>query len=104
MRPLGKRELIKLLDELAKNPARTRVDLSHGRFSLAGAQSKTALRKVGKKWYLPMGLEPTTHILKPTLKTHPDDFAYNEHYCHALAARLGIKAAQSQVEMMGDHT
>jgi serine/threonine-protein kinase HipA len=104
LRPLGKRELIKLLDELAKNPARTRVDISQGRFSLAGAQSKTALRKVGKKWYLPMGLEPTTHIFKPMLKTHPDDYAYNEHYCHKLAARLGIKVAQSQVEMIGEHT
>lgn len=104
LQPLSNRELIKLLDELAKNPAHTRVDISRGRFSLAGAQSKTALRKVGKKWYLPMGLEPTTHILKPMLKTHPDDYAYNEHYCHSLAARLGIKVAQSQVEMMGEHT
>jgi serine/threonine-protein kinase HipA len=104
LRPLGLRELIKLLDGLAKNPARTRLDISQGRFSLAGAQSKTALRKVGKKWYLPIGLEPTTHILKPMLKTHPDDYAYNEHYCHSLAARLGIKVAQSQVEMLGAHT
>jgi serine/threonine-protein kinase HipA len=104
LRPLGKRELIKLLDELAKNPARTRVDVSQGGFSLAGAQSKTALRKVGKKWYLPTGLEPTTHILKPMLKTHPDDYAYNEHYCHSLAARVGIKVAQSQVELIGEHT
>lgn len=104
LRHLGKRELIKLLDELVKNPARTRVDISQGRFSLAGAQSKTALRKVGKKWYLPTGLEPTTHILKPMLKTHPDDYAYNEHYCHSLAARTGIKVAQSQVELIGEHT
>lgn len=104
LRPLDKRERIELLDELSKNPARARMDISQGRFSLAGAQSKTALRKVGKKWYLPIGLEPTTHILKPMLKTHPDDYAYNEHYCHSLAARLGIKVAQSQVEIMGEHT
>jgi serine/threonine-protein kinase HipA len=104
LQPLAKRERVKLLDELAKNPARTRVDFSHGRFSLAGAQSKTALRKVGKKWYLPMGLEPTTHILKPMLKSHPDDYAFNEHYCHSLAARLGIRVAQSQVELVGEHT
>lgn len=102
--PLGQPELIQLLDELVKNPARTRVDVSHGRFSLAGAQTKTALRRVGQHWYLPLGLEPTTHILKPMLKTHPDDYAYNEHYCHSLAARLGMKVAQSQVEMMGEHT
>lgn len=104
LRPLGKRELIELLDALAKNPARTRLDISQGRFSLAGVQSKTALRKIGNKWYLPTGLEPTTHILKPMLETHPDDYAYNEHYCHSLAARLGIKVAESQVEKMGEHT
>lgn len=104
LRPLGKRELKRLLDELAKNPARTRIYLSQGRFSLAGAQSKTALRRVGRKWYLPMGLEPTTHILKPMLQTYPDDYAYNEHYCHSLAARLGIRVAQSHVEIMGEHT
>lgn len=104
LRPMGKRELVKLLDGLAKNPARTRVDLSQGRFSLAGAQSKTALRKVGKKWYQPKGFEPTTHILKPMLTTHPDNYAYNEHYCHSLAARSGIRVAQSEVEVIGEHT
>jgi len=105
LQPLNQGALVKLMDELASNPARSRVDIRRGRFSLAGAQTKTALRKIGKKWYLPVGLEPTTHILKPMLQqTHPDDYAYNEHYCHLLAGRVGLQVAESQVETIGEHT
>lgn len=104
LQPLSQRKLVGLIDELVSNPARSRADFTQGRFSLAGAQAKTALRKIGEKWYLPTGLEPTTHILKPMLKTHPDDYAYNEHYCHTLAARIGLQSAKSQVEQIGEHT
>ena len=104
LQPLSQRKLVELIDELVSDPARSRVYFTQGRFSLAGAQTKTALRKIGKKWYLPTGLEPTTHILKPMLKTHPDDYAYNEHYCHTLAARIGLQSAKSQVEQIGEHT
>ena len=100
----GEPELIELLDRLVSNPARSRANFPQGRFSLAGAQTKTALRKVGKEWYLPAGLEPTTHILKPMVATHPDDYAYNEHYCHSLAKGVGMQVARSQVELMGEHT
>ena len=34
------------------------------RISLAGAQEKTALTKIGRHWYKPLGSTPTTHILK----------------------------------------
>lgn len=104
LQPLSQRKLVKLIDELVSDPARSRIDFTQGRFSLAGAQPKTALRKIGKKWYLPTGLEPTTHILKPMLKTHPDDYAYNEHYCHTLATQIGLQSAKSQVEQIGEHT
>ena len=102
--PLSQGELIELVDAMIQNPARSRVDFNQGRFSLAGAQAKTALRKIGDKWYLPTGLEPTTHILKPMLNTHPDDYVSNEHYCHSLAARIGIKVARCQVDKIGEHT
>jgi serine/threonine-protein kinase HipA len=101
---LSQRKLVELINELVRNPARGRFDFTQGRFSLAGAQAKTALRKVDKKWYLPIGLEPTTHILKPMLDTHPNDYAYNEHYCQSLARRIGLHVAQSQVEKIGEHT
>jgi serine/threonine-protein kinase HipA len=36
-----------------------------GRFSLAGAQAKTALVRDGARWGLPEGSQATSHILKP---------------------------------------
>jgi len=36
-----------------------------GQFSLAGAQPKTALLFERKRWGVPSGRVPTTHILKP---------------------------------------
>ncbi len=68
-----------------------RVDASAGRspgdsgqFSLAGAQPKTALLFDGRRWGVPSGREPTTHILKPQL-AELDGHAANEHLCLALA-------------------
>jgi serine/threonine-protein kinase HipA len=34
------------------------------RISIAGAQEKTALLRMGNQWHLPHGATPTTHILK----------------------------------------
>ena len=34
------------------------------RLSIAGAQEKTALLRIGKSWYEPLGSTPTTHIIK----------------------------------------
>ena len=41
-----------------------------GQFSLAGAQPKTALLFERKRWGVPSGRVPTTHILKPVSYTH----------------------------------
>lgn len=66
------------------------------RVSLAGAQPKIALFRGTDRWGQPQGRTPTTHILKP-----PSDefagFAENEHLCLALAAELGLGAANSEV-------
>jgi serine/threonine-protein kinase HipA len=67
-----------------------------GQFSLGGAQPKTALYFDGKRWGVPSGRLPTTHILKPG---SPDltGHAENEHFCLALAGELGLPVARSQV-------
>ena len=39
-------------------------DTTPFRISLAGAQEKTALLRVGQQWLRPTGATPTTHILK----------------------------------------
>ncbi len=43
-----------------------------GRFSLAGAQAKVALRHTGTGWALPTGAAASTHILKPSIPGLPD--------------------------------
>lgn len=75
-------------------------DLS-GRFSLSGAQPKTALYFDGSQWGVPAGSVPTTHILKPA---HDDLSGHelNEHLCLTAARRLGIPAARTQVVLFED--
>ncbi|MBM4296446.1 MAG: type II toxin-antitoxin system HipA family toxin [Deltaproteobacteria bacterium] len=72
-----------------------------GQFSLAGAQPKTALLLQDKKWGIPSGRIPTTHILKPPTGAF-DGHAENEHFCLALARALGMPAASSTVMHFGD--
>ena len=67
-----------------------------GQFSLAGAQPKTALLLENGRWGVPSGRIPTTHILKPPTGEF-DGHAENEHFCLALARRLGLPAAASRV-------
>ena len=72
-----------------------------GQFSLAGAQAKTALLFDGRRWGLPSGAVPTTHILKPPIPGF-DGHAENEHVCLALARELGLPAASSEVRSFQD--
>jgi len=72
-----------------------------GQFSLAGAQPKTALLFDGKRWGIPSGRRATTHILKPGspgLEGH----AENEHFCLALASKLGLAVSSSRVVRFED--
>lgn len=73
-----------------------------GRFSLAGAQSKVALRFENGRYGEPYGDEPTNVIVKPSLPgfTH---HVVNEHLCLAAARRCGLHAAASRVEHFGGH-
>jgi serine/threonine-protein kinase HipA len=72
-----------------------------GQFSLAGAQSKTALLRQDGRWGVPYGSTPTTHILKPAIAGF-DNHDLNEHLCLTAARRAGLLAARSQVARFGD--
>lgn len=74
-----------------------------GQFSLAGAQTKMALYFDDAKgrWGIPRGRTPTTHILKPVANDF-DGFAENEHFCLALARRIGLGAARSEWRHFAD--
>ena len=71
-------------------------------YSLAGFQTKTALRKQSTKWGRPYGNEPSTHILKPSPKEAPS-FAVMEHLCLETASNLGLEAARSEVQEFAGH-
>jgi len=73
-----------------------------GRFSLAGAQSKTALvyDADGDRWGLPAGAAATSHILKPAIRDL-DGHDLNEHLCLRAASYCGILAAPSQIKDFG---
>lgn len=72
----------------------------NGRFSLAGAQAKTALLKLGSRWGDPHGAQATTHILKPAIAGF-DDHDLNEHLCLSAMRSLGLPAVKSTLERFG---
>src|ERR1700674_4609399 len=84
------------LRALREDQSAWRIARDTGQFSLAGAQPKTALLFEDGRWGVPSGRTPTTHILKPPTGTF-DGHAENEHFCLALARRLGIPSASSSV-------
>ena len=73
-----------------------------GRWSLAGAQAKIALRydQSADRWGVPSGTAPTTHIVKPAIGGL-DDFDINEHLCLAAARRAGLIAATTSIRTFG---
>lgn len=93
------------LRQLRRDPAAAVMRNFTGKFSLAGAQAKIALRydAEGKRWGRPDGTEPTTHILKPSAAGWRDQ-DLNEHLCLAAAARVGLDVARSEIRRFGDET
>lgn len=62
------------------------------RMSMAGAQHKLAVVVRDNELYEPVGLTPSTHILKPDhvhVEHYPHSVA-NEWFCMSLAARVGL--------------
>ncbi|EMZ8773607.1 HipA N-terminal domain-containing protein [Escherichia coli] len=66
------------------------------RISVAGAQEKTALLRIGNDWCIPKGITPTTHIIKlpigeirqPNATLDLSQSVDNEYYCLLLAKEL----------------
>lgn len=69
-------------------------------FSLAGTMPKLALRRRRGRWHIALGDEPTSHLLKPSLRLYPGH-AVGEHLALATARRLGIDAAYTEVGEIG---
>ena len=91
-------ELAERLRQLRDDVAAVRRPGDIGKMSLPGAQAKTAFYWDEKKrrWGVPGGRTPTTHIIKPCIPGF-DGLVENEHLCQNIAARLGLPAARSRV-------
>lgn len=76
------------------------------RISLAGAQEKTALLRVGRRWMRPAGATPTTHILKLPLGVFPQGIdmslsVENEWLCAQVLRAYAIPVANCSIERFG---
>ena len=82
-------------------------DADDFRISIAGAQEKTALLKVGEQWRRPRHSTPTTHILKPPIGVTPGrnlDLTLspeNEWLCARILHALGLPVTGCHVERFG---
>ena len=78
------------------------------RISIAGAQEKTALLRMGGAWYRAHGATPTTHILKLPLGIAGNfrgDFSHsveNEWLCSRLLRQLQLPVAETEIATFGD--
>jgi len=99
---LSEDRLASLGDELYRDRTTWGEARQTGHFSLAGAQSKVALRWQDGRYGVPYGDEPTNVIVKPSLPGL-DDHVVNEHLCLEAARRCGLPAAASRVERFGEH-
>ena len=77
------------------------------RISIAGAQEKTALLRIGERWHLPEGATPTTHIFKLPLglignmRADMTDSVENEWLCAKLLGELGFNVAATEMALFG---
>lgn len=106
--PLDEEAIESLLANLAKAPLGIDTEQEF-RISVAGAQEKTALLRHEHRWLRPVGVTPTTHILKPQLGEIPtpwgvidlNDSVENEHYCLRLLETFGMPVARTEVATFG---
>ncbi len=78
------------------------------RISIAGAQEKTALLRIGDRWHRPRGATPTTHILKLPLglignmRANMRDSVENEWLCLEFLRLLGLPVANASIASFED--
>jgi serine/threonine-protein kinase HipA len=91
--PCSEEEIGERLRSLIAQPKGSWI-VDRERWSLAGAQSKFALRwKDG--WFEATGAEPTTHIFKPGIHDFNDQ-ALNEHLCLRTLSKAGLSVAHTE--------
>lgn len=79
------------------------------RISVAGAQEKTALLRMGADWCIPKGITPTTHIIKlpigeirqPNATLDLSQSVDNEYFCLLLAKQVGLNVPSAEIIKAG---
>lgn len=96
---LSEPELTEVIKALPSRPMLAGTDGL--RLSLAGAQDKLPVVFDGRRVGLPMNGSPSTHILKPAIRTL-EGSVINEAFSLRLASAIGIPVAESIVLNAGD--
>lgn len=100
--PLNDGEIAETLKNYRTMPLGMREDKDF-RISVAGAQEKTALLKLGENWHLPLGTTPTSHILKLPIGyiEHSgmdlSDSVENEWLCHTILKAFDLPVANTEM-------
>ena len=106
--PLKDSDVAALLASVTSDAPLGQSEADDFRISIAGAQEKTALLRMGGKWYRPHGATPTTHILKLPLglvgnmRADMTDSVENEWLCARIMSGLGFATAPSEMATFGD--
>ncbi|MFT3953811.1 MAG: type II toxin-antitoxin system HipA family toxin [Piscinibacter sp.] len=106
--PLKDRDVAAILASVTSDAPLGQREEDDFRISIAGAQEKTALLRMGGKWHRPHGATPTTHILKLPLglvgnmRADMTDSVENEWLCARIMSALGIDTATTEMAEFGD--
>ena len=97
-RPLSDDELHQWISHLPQQP----LLMGEGvRLSLAGAQNKLPVFIDNGQVYLPRGINPSSHILKPAI-SGLEGTVDNEAFCMQLAARIGLAVPEATLRLGQD--
>jgi serine/threonine-protein kinase HipA len=107
--PLDEARVERILASVTSDaPLGQRDEEEELRLSIAGAQEKTALLRMGRRWYLPRGATPTTHIFKLPLglvgnmRADMSTSIENEWLCSRVLRALGLPVADTEMARFGD--
>jgi serine/threonine-protein kinase HipA len=103
---VSKKDIAGIIENLAAAPLGLGKDEDF-RISIAGAQEKTALLRKDGRWFKPVGMAATTHILKPQIGRLPNGIdlsnsVENEYLCLKLLEAFGVPAAKTEISDFGE--
>jgi serine/threonine-protein kinase HipA len=106
--PINDDAIDRLLKGLISPAVPGAPEMDDYRISIAGAQEKTALLRIGKRWHQPHKATPSTHILKLPLglvggrQLDMTDSVENEWLCAQIAAALGLRVAATEMAVFNE--